>query len=302
MENVDPVLTPAGASPAVDSGDQVVPPRSKLLASLWSSKRLVIGLGVVVALLLFCFLGPLVYHPSASTVNPVNANNPPGSGSPLGTDEYGVDVLYRLMTGGQASLELSFAVAIASTMIGMIYGSISGMAGGAADGLMMRILDVILAVPTFILLIIFATMFNLDLATIIVVLSLLSWPPVARLLRGQVLVLRERDFVRAASTFGAGRRWTLTRHIMPSTLNIVVVSATFTVADSIYALSALSFLGLGPQAPFSDWGTMLTHGVDNLFNGYWWQVYPVLIVLVVTVLAVRQVGDALNDLLSARAR
>ena len=99
---------------------------------------------------------------------------------------------------------------------------------------------------------------------------------------------------------GATGRWVLVRHMVPNTLGVSVVTATFAIADSIYALSALSFLGIGPPPPFTDWGTMLTDGVNNLFNGYWWQVYPPLIVLVLVVVAFRQVGDALNDIVSGQ--
>jgi peptide/nickel transport system permease protein len=162
----------------------------------------------------------------------------------------------------------------------------------------MRIIDTLLAVPTFVLLIIVASMFRLSLAVIIAILSLLSWPAVARLVRGQVLALRDREFSQAATAMGATRRWILIRHMVPNTLGICIVTATFGVADAIYALSALSFLGIGPPPPFTDWGTMLTNGVNNLFNGYWWQVYPPMIALVLVVLAFRQIGDALNDIIS----
>ena len=226
---------------------------------------------------------------------------PPGTGHPLGTDEYGIDILGRLMVGGQSSLELGFAVAIASTVIGSLYGAISGMIGGIVDAFLMRIVDTLLAVPTFILLLIVSSMFMLNLTTIILLLTLLSWPYVCRLVRAQVLSLRTREFVQASTAMGATRRRILFRHLLPNTFNIFIVTATFAVADSIYALSALSFLGLGPPPPFADWGTMLTNGVNDLFDSYPWEVYPALIVLVVTVLAFRQIGDALNDIASSRS-
>ena len=185
-------------------------------------------------------------------------------------------------------------------MIGLLYGAISGMVGGVVDAFLMRIVDTLLAVPTFILLIIVASMFSLNLPVIIVILTVLSWPDVARLVRGQVLALRTREFVQASTAMGATRWRILVRHMVPNTFGICVVTATFAVADSIYALSALSFLGIGPPPPFADWGTMLTNGVNNLFNGYWWQVYPPLIVLVLVVLAFRQIGDALNDIVSGQ--
>jgi peptide/nickel transport system permease protein len=267
------------------------------LSAFLHSRRAITGTIIIVAMGLFCFVGPLLYHFSIA-VNPTLQDNPPGAGMPLGTDGYGIDVLGRLMQGGQSSLELGFSVGIASTLIALIYGSVSGIYGGVVDAIMMRIVDTLLAVPTFILLIIVASMFSLSLGAIILILIALSWADISRLVRGQVLQLRPRAFIDAATSMGATRWRILTRHMVPNTLGISVVTATFGIADSIYALSALSFLGIGPPPPFADWGTMLTGGVDNLFNGYWWQVYPPLIVLVIVVVAFRQVGDALNDIVS----
>ena len=256
---------------------------------------------VVVVLILFCFVGPLIYRTNQTVTNLALENLPPGAGHPLGTDQYGIDILGRLMVGGQSSLELGFAVAIASTVIGSLYGAISGMIGGVGDAILMRIVDTLLAVPTFILLLILSSMFTLNLATIIGILTLLSWPYVCRLVRAQVLSLKTREFVQASTAMGSTRTRILFRHMIPNTFNIFIVTATFAVADAIYALSALSFLGLGPPPPFEDWGTQLTDGVGNLFNSYPWEVYPALIMLVVTVLAFRQIGDALNDISSARS-
>jgi len=304
-----PETTPAAAGPS-PAGSALAPEGGEITAAatgtqlslraLLQNRRAMTGSGIVVLLALFCFAGPLLYHTNQVTVSLGIENSPPGPGHPLGTDQYGIDVLGRLMAGGQSSLELGFAVGIATTVIGLLYGAVSGMVGGIVDALMMRIVDTVLAVPTFILLIIVASMFSLSLTIIIAILTVLSWPYTARLIRGQVLALRSREFVQAARTMGASDRWILTRHMIPNTLGISVVTATFAIADSIYALSALSFLGIGPPPPFTDWGTMLTDGVNNLFNGYWWQVYPPLIVLVLIVVAFRQVGDALNDIVSGQ--
>ncbi|HEX4060168.1 MAG TPA: ABC transporter permease [Streptosporangiaceae bacterium] len=269
------------------------------LRAFVQNRRAMTGTALIVLLGLFCFAGPLIYHFSQVT-NLGIENSPPGPGFPLGSDQYGIDVLGRLMVGGQSSLELGFAVGIATTVVGLLYGALSGMAGGVVDAFMMRIVDTLLAVPTFILLIIVASMFSLTLSVIILILTALSWPYTARLIRGQVLALRKREFVQAARAAGASGPWILVRHMVPNTLGISVVTATFSIADSIYALSALSFLGIGPPPPFTDWGTMLTDGVNNLFNGYWWQVYPPLVVLILVVVAFRQVGDALNDIVSGQ--
>jgi peptide/nickel transport system permease protein len=301
MQSPEPAIaSPVGILP---EGGEVASVESGNLAldDLLHNKRVIGGCAAVLLLVLFCFVGPLIYRTNQTAVNLNLANMPPGGGHPLGTDEYGIDVLGRLMVGGQSSLELGFSVAIASTVIGALYGAISGMIGGFVDAILMRIVDTLLAVPTFILLLIVASMFTLNLATIILLLTLLSWPYVCRLVRGQVLALRTREFVQAATVVGSTRTRILIRHMVPNTFNIFIVTATFAVADAIYALSALSFLGLGPPPPFADWGTMLTTGVNDLFDSYPWEVYPALIVLVVTVLAFRQIGDALNDIASARS-
>lgn len=274
--------------------------RNLFLGDLLRSKRAMGGISVVLLLILFCFVGPLIYRTNQTAVNLGISNMPPGAGHPLGTDEYGIDILGRLMVGGQSSLELGFSVAIASTVIGALYGAISGMIGGIGDAFLMRIVDTVLAVPTFILLLIVASMFTLNLTAIILLLTVLSWPYASRLVRAQVLSLRTREFVHASTAMGSTRIRILVRHMLPNTFNIFIVTTTFAVADSIYALSALSFLGLGPPPPFADWGTMLTTGVNDLFDSYPWEVYPALIILVVTILAFRYIGDALNDIGSAR--
>jgi peptide/nickel transport system permease protein len=290
-------MVPAGGNITAAGGAG----RNLFLNDLLRNKRAMGGCVVVLLLILFCFVGPLIYRTNQTTVNLGISNLPPGPGHPLGTDEYGIDILGRLMVGGQSSLVLGFSVAIASTVIGALYGAISGMVGGIVDAFLMRIVDTLLAVPTFILLLIVASMFTLNLTAIILLLTVLSWPYVCRLVRAEVLSLRTREFVQASTAMGSTRMRILIRHMLPNTFNIFIVTTTFAVADSIYALSALSFLGLGPPPPFADWGTMLTTGVNDLFDSYPWEVYPALIVLVVTILAFRYIGDALNDIGSARS-
>ncbi len=294
------VAGPVGMVPAGGEVTSRGSRRNPVLDEFLHNKRVLGGSAVVLLLILFCFVGPLIYRTNQTIVNLGLSNLPPGPGHPLGTDEYGIDILGRLMVGGQSSLELGFSVAIASTVIGALYGAISGMLGGIVDAFLMRIVDTLLAVPTFILLLIVASMFTLNLSAIILLLTVLSWPYVCRLVRAQVLSLRTREFVQASTAMGSTRMRILIHHMLPNTFNIFIVTTTFAVADSIYALSALSFLGLGPPPPFADWGTMLTTGVNDLFDSYPWEVYPALVVLVVTILAFRYIGDALNDIGSAR--
>jgi peptide/nickel transport system permease protein len=261
-----------------------------------------IGIAVVVALVLFCFLGPVLYHTdqSATGLNLNLKDLAPGAGHPLGTDDTGYDVLGRLMVGGQSSLELGFAVAIATTLIGTAYGAVAGIVGGVVDGIMMRIIDTLLAIPWLVALLILVNIFTPSLWTIIALLTLLSWLGVARLVRGEVISLRTRDFVLAANTMGSTTTRIMWRHMVPNAIGVIVVNATFSIADAIIALSTLSFLGLGIPPPHADWGQMLTSGLNDLYNGYWWLVYPPAIILIVTIIAFSLIGDAVRDSLDVR--
>lgn len=276
---------------------------SPSLFGTWISRRQAqVGAGLVVVLVAFSWLGPLVYHTNQVTVNLGNGSLPPGAGHPLGTDGDGFDVLGRLMLGGQSSLELGFAVAIGTSVFGTLYGAIAGWAGGIADAVMMRVIDTLLSLPTLVFMLILMSMFTPSMVMIIALLTALSWLGTARLVRGEVIVLRMREYVQAAKTLGGGRWWIIRRHLVPNAFGVIVVSATFTVADAILTMSYLSFLGLGLPPPASDWGSMLNDGLNYLFDGYWWMVYPAAIILIITVIAFNLIGESLRDALDVRLR
>jgi peptide/nickel transport system permease protein len=277
-------------------------PGRLMLAAFARNWQARIGAGTIIALALFCFAGPLLYRTNQVTVNLNLKDLAPGGSHPLGTDDTGYDVLGRLMLAGQSSLELGFTVAIATTVLGTAYGAVAGIAGGITDAIMMRVIDTLLAIPWLVLLLIMVNIFPPSLWTIIALLTVLSWLGVARLVRGEVISLRAREFVLAARTMGATTSRILATHMIPNAIGVIIVSATFSIADSILALSTLSFLGLGLPPPHTDWGTMLTSGLDDLFNGYWWLVYPPAAILIVTIVAFSLAGDAVRDSLDARLR
>ncbi len=262
----------------------------------------IIGLAIIVAACVFCFVGPLIYHTHQVASNLAESNLPPGPGHPLGTDDNGFDILGRLMSGGQSSLEIGAAVAVLATSIGVIWGAIAGFSGGIIDGVMMRIVDVILAVPALFLLLILATSAAPSTLELIIVLSFLAWQVPSRLVRGESLSLRTREFVQAVRVMGGGRTRSVTRHIIPNTMSTIVVNATFQVADAILALAILSYLGFGLPPPAATWGGMLSDGTSYIFAGHWWQIYPVGVLIVLVVVAFNFVGDALRDLLDVRLR
>jgi peptide/nickel transport system permease protein len=273
----------------------------RLILSTFARNRVaMVGVGLVVLITLFCFLGPLFYRTNQITVRLNIEELAPSGKYPLGTDASGYNVLGRLMVGGQSSLELGVAVAIASTAVGALYGAIAGFVGGIIDAIMMRVVDTFLAIPGLVLLLILVNIVTPSLWMIIILLSVLSWLGVSRLVRGEVLTLRTREFVQAARMMGASRRRIVIRHLVPNAIGVIIVNATFTVADAILTLSALSFLGLGLPPPSADWGSMLSDGLNYLFDGYWWLVYPPAIILIITVVAFNMIGDAIRDSLDVR--
>ncbi|HEY3748400.1 MAG TPA: ABC transporter permease [Pseudonocardiaceae bacterium] len=267
-----------------------------------SNKLATAGLVVLVLLVLFTFLGPIFYHSDQLNSNLLNTDQGPGAGFPLGTDGNGFDVLGRLMKGGQTSLEIGFFAALIATIIGTLYGAIAGLAGGIVDAVMMRIIDVLLAIPFLFIILIVSVRYSSNVTSLSIVLGVFSWLIPARLVRGEVLTLRVRDFVSAARVMGANRSRLVLRHLVPNALGTVIVNITFQVADAILALSALGFLGFGVQYPGTDWGDQLFDGAGNLNNGYWWLIYPVGVLLIVTVMACNLIGDALRDALDVRLR
>jgi peptide/nickel transport system permease protein len=267
-----------------------------------SNKLALIGLGILVFFVLFCWAGPLVYHTNQLLINPVNSFQAPGAGHPLGTDSQGFDELGRLMLGGQTALEIGIFVALIAAGIGMLYGAIAGLAGGIIDSIMMRIIDVLWSVPFLFVVLILATRYSSSEESLVLVLAVFSWLVPARLVRGEVLTLRTRDFVSAARAAGASRRRLVLKHLIPNALSVIIVNLTFQVADAITALAFLGFLGFGLSYPKTDWGDQLSNGVSWLQDGYWWLIYPVGGCIVLVIVACNFVGDALRDSLDVRLR
>lgn len=261
-----------------------------------------VGLTLIALLVGFCFLGPLMHPTDQVAANIAITNLRPDGAHPLGTDANGYDVLGRLMVGGRASLELGFGVALLATLLGGVWGAVAGLAGGALDALMMRVVDTLLALPALFVLIYLATVVQPTVPLLIGVVALLSWLGPARLIRGETLSLSTREFVQAARAMGAGRTRTVLRHLLPNTLGTLIVNATFQVADAIILLATLSFLGFGLAPPAATWGGMLYQGTSYLLDGYWWEVYPAGLLIMLTVIAFNLAGDALRDALSPRPR
>jgi peptide/nickel transport system permease protein len=271
-----------------------------VLQTFVENRLAIIGLVFVVAIALFSFVGPFLYHTDQIHTRLVDVNLRPGAGHPLGTDQNGYDILGRLMAGGQVSMEVSVAVALAATGIGVVYGAVAGFFGKIVDTILMRIVDVGLAVPVIFLFIFMSRIFRPTKLLLIALLAGLAWLGPARLVRGETLSLRTREFVQAVRSMGGSSRRIVLRHIIPNTIGTIIVNATFQVADAILILATLEYLGFSLPAPTATWGSMLSDGTTFLENGYWWEVYPVLVVIVLTVVSFNFIGDALRDSLEVR--
>lgn len=260
----------------------------------------VVGLGIIAFMILFCFVGPLIYHTNQVQINVTQATQAPSAKHLLGTDNVGYDVLGRLMLGGQSSLEVGLAAAVLASVFGTAWGAIAGYVGGRLDAVMMRVVDSILAIPYLLVVLILATIFTPTVPVLIIIIAMVSWLSTARLVRGETLSLRVRDYVLAAKVAGVRGRWIIFRHIVPNGIGTIVVATTFSVADSVLLLAALSYLGLGPPPPAANWGGMLNDGLNFVYDGYWWLVYPAGLAIVLTVVAFNFIGDALRDSLEVR--
>jgi peptide/nickel transport system permease protein len=296
-----PALEPLGGEAAAPVGGGL----ARQLLRVFAENRLaVVGAVAIVLMILFCFLGPVFYSTNqTSTQNALlfsTQNAPPSSADPLGTDQSGFDMLGRIMYGGQVSLEVGFAAAGLATVVGVLWGAISGFFGGWVDALMMRIVDVLLSVPLLFLLIVLAVIFHPSLEILILVIGFTAWLVPARLVRGETLSLRVREFVQAVRVMGGGGPRIVVRHIIPNAIGTIIVNATFQVADAILLLAALGFIGLGVPPPQTDWGSMLANGVNYALDGYWWQIYPTGVAIVLVVVAFNFVGDALRDAFEVR--
>jgi len=272
------------------------------LREFMSNRLAVTGVAILLFFLVFCFLGPFIYHANLLQTDLINAHDPPGAGHPLGTDTQGFDVLGELMKGGQAALEVGFFAAFIAITVGSLVGAVAGLAGGIVDSALMRITDVFLAVPFLFVVLILAIRYGASVLSLSLVFGLFAWQVPARLVRGEVLTIRERDFVLAARTAGSGSWRLIGRHLLPNAFGVVIVNVTFQVADAILAIAYVGFLGFGLHYPNVDWGDMLSNGTTYITDGYWWLIYPVGICIVLTVMALNFIGDALRDSMDVRLR
>ncbi len=257
--------------------------------------------GAVIMILLYV---AAIGAPWLQTHDPTNTNirdrlEPPSGEHIFGTDRYGRDVYSRMLHGARISLSVGFVAVGISLTIGTIIGAVAGYFGGMVDNILMRLVDMVISLPGLMFLILIIALFGRSIMHIMVVIGLLSWPGVARLVRGEFLSLRERDFVEAARAVGGGDLRLMFRHLLPNAIAPIVVAGTLGVASAIITEAGLSYLGLGVPPPAPSWGNMVQEGQQYMTTAWWLVAFPGSAILI-AVLSFNLIGDALRDALDPR--
>lgn len=285
-------LAPVGVAPAG---------RESRSRPLNRDARALIGAVLVGSVLLAVVAGPVLYRVDPNLLDLGSAGQRASWAHPLGTDESGRDLLSRLLHGGRVSIAVGVAAMSVSVLLGTIVGGVAGFRRGWSDTVLMRLTDAVLSIPTIFVVITVLTFLGPSIPTLVLVIGATSWMGLARIVRGELLSLRERSFIEAAVALGERPLPLFVKHLLPHLWPAILVNATLGVGTAILTESALSFLGLGVQPPAASWGNMLSGAQSYLFSYPWLAAYPGLLILI-SVAGVNLLGDALGDALGAPDR
>lgn len=290
--------------------EKVLGPWKIVWLRLKKNKLAVAGLFILIFMLLFSFIGPFLSPYKLSTMEFQNGNLAPNIHHWLGTDDLGRDILTRLMLGGRISLMVGIIAVVIEVIIGSLLGAISGYYGGFIDSVIMRIVDIFLCIPFLPMLIILGALLS-DLKVppdkrifvVMLIIGIMSWPSLCRIVRGQILTLREQEFMQATEALGLRDRRKMFKHLLPNTFPSIIVSSTLGIGGAILMESALSFLGLGVIAPTPSWGNMIQI-VNNLYALQFrpWLWMPPGACILLTVMAINLLGDGLRDALDPKLK
>lgn len=259
------------------------------------------GLGLLIFLGLFAILGPMISsHPYYET-NLALKNQSPSTNFWFGTDDLGRDMFARTAWGARISLFVGICAALIDLVIGVLWGGIAALAGGKIDNLLMRIADILYAIPYLLVVIMLMVVMGSGLIPILIALTITGWIGMSRIVRGQLLQLKEQEYIHAAFALGAGQRRILFKHLIPNAMGPILVTMTLTIPVAIFTEAFLSFLGLGVQAPMASWGTMASDGLPAM-RYYPWRLFFPAIFISMTMLAFNLVGDGLRDALDPKLR
>ena len=259
----------------------------------------VFGAVLVIILILLSLAAPVIAPYSPDKQDLSQKLRPPSVSHWMGTDEYGRDVLSRMLYGGRISLSVGFVAVGISLFVGVLLGALAGYFGGWVDQAIMRTVDIVLCIPTLFLILMLIVFLGPSLFNIMVIIGLTSWTELSRLVRAEFLTLKQRDYVSAARAVGASNRRIIFMHILPNALAPIFISATFGVAGAILLESGLSFLGLGVQPPMASWGNILTSGKDYITQAWWLTMIPGMAIFI-TVMGYNLLGDGLRDIMDPR--
>lgn len=257
------------------------------------------GLAIIVLLCLISFLTPWIAPYGYEEQNLLLGATSPSAEHWLGTDIFGRDMLTRIMYGGRVSLTVGFIATAVALVIGVLWGAIAGFIGGRVDAVMMRIVDIMYALPFMIFIILLMVVFGRNILLLFLAIGAVEWLTMARIVRGQVMSLRKQEFIEAAHSLGLSQWTIIRRHIIPNTLGPVIVYTTLTIPSVMLLEAFLSFLGLGIQPPQSSWGLLINYGVETMEEYPWLLIFPG-ITLSLTLFALNFLGDGLRDALDPR--
>ena len=285
----------------LDTSESILPSSGRRLGRALRRPEIAFGGALLGCFLLAALLAPLLSPADPLAQNVVDGLHPPSREYLLGTDKLGRDILSRVLYGARISLLVGVAVVVVAGTIGTLLGVAAGYLGGWVDEAIMRVTDIFFAFPALILAMAIAGALGPSLRNALIAIVAVSWPVYARLMRGQVLALREREWVLAARAIGAGEAAIVLQHILPNTLAPLLVQASFDMGAAIIAVAGLSFIGFGAQPPTPEWGAMVSEGRNYLATQWWLATVPALAILLV-VGAFNLVGDGLRDALDPRLR
>ncbi|MBS0632698.1 MAG: ABC transporter permease subunit [Verrucomicrobia bacterium] len=259
-----------------------------------------VGGFLLLALVLICAFGPMFSAYNFEDQNLANAFRPPSAAHWCGTDQFGRDLLVRMMIGGRISIMVGLIATFVALVIGVTYGAVAGYLGGKTDAVMMRIVDILYALPFTIFVILLMVFFGRNIFLLFFAIGAVEWLTMARIVRGQILSLRKMEYIEAARSLGYSRRRIIFRHMIPNILGPIIVYATLTIPAVMLLEAFLSFLGLGVQAPMSSWGVLIKDGAEKMEEYWWLLVFPGG-VFSLTLFSLNFLGDGLRDALDVRA-
>jgi len=285
--------------------EEILTPSLSFWQDVWHRFRLntvaVAGLFILILLAIFAIAGPLVSnHPYYETNLPLK-NMSPSKQFWFGTDDLGRDMFTRTAWGARISLFVGICAALIDLFIGVLWGGVAALLGGRIDNLLMRTADILYAIPYLLVVIMLMVVMGSGLIPILIALTITGWIGMARIVRGQLLQLREQEYIQAAQVLGAGQFRILFKHLIPNAMGPIIVTMTLTIPVAIFTEAFLSFLGLGVQAPMASWGTMASDGLPALRYYPWRLFFPALFISI-TMLAFNLVGDGLRDSIDPKLR